>query len=266
MTVDGVRGWWSFDHRPRFVSNYAGIRNRISILSEAYSYLSFEDRVLATERFVNEILHFLHGRKLEARALVNQAVAEDAQNLPGTIIPVRASLTAEPPEAEILMGAVSEESNPYSGELILLRKDVVIPERMPAGISFDATAWERAPKAYLLSPEAHLLAERLRAHGVRLETLAEDGWRGPGEVFRVETLRTAPQPFQGRTEQGVEGAWIQETIIHVPSGGWRIPVNQPLGRLAILLLEPRSDDGFVSWGFLEPWLSEGRPLPLWREP
>ena len=47
--------WRTFDHRPRFGNNYAGLRNRIAILSEAYSYLDFKGRVEVTEDFVEEI-------------------------------------------------------------------------------------------------------------------------------------------------------------------------------------------------------------------
>ena len=51
--------WRTFDARPRFGTNYAGMRNRIAILSEAYSYLDFERRVAATEAFVEEIMRFV---------------------------------------------------------------------------------------------------------------------------------------------------------------------------------------------------------------
>ena len=54
------RGWYTFDHRPRFNNNYVGLRNRIAILSEAYSYASFEERILATLAFVKENLHYAH--------------------------------------------------------------------------------------------------------------------------------------------------------------------------------------------------------------
>ncbi len=47
--------WRTFDHRPRYGNNYAGLRNRIAILSEAYSYLDFKGRVEVTEDFVEEI-------------------------------------------------------------------------------------------------------------------------------------------------------------------------------------------------------------------
>src|SRR5687767_10339411 len=48
--------WRTFDHRPRFGNNYVGLRNRIAILSEAYSYLDFRGRVRVTEVFVEEAL------------------------------------------------------------------------------------------------------------------------------------------------------------------------------------------------------------------
>ena len=49
--------WRTFDHRPRFGNNYVGLRNRLAILSEAYSYLDFRGRVRVTEVFVEETLH-----------------------------------------------------------------------------------------------------------------------------------------------------------------------------------------------------------------
>ena len=57
--------WRTFDHRPRFGNNYAGLRNRIAILSEAYSYLDFKGRVDVTEDFVDEICKSV-GRQRQA--------------------------------------------------------------------------------------------------------------------------------------------------------------------------------------------------------
>jgi hypothetical protein len=263
-TREGVRGWWTFDHRPRFVTNYAGIRNRLGILSEAYSYLVFEDRVLATERFVDAILQFLHPRRNEARDLVEAAVEADVRGLPGAEIPIRAEIPVAAPVHEILMGEVVEEENPWSGEPVLRRTDVVNPDPMPAGVAFVASETVVAPEAYILPPEADAVAARLRAHGIRVDVL--DGpWQGTVERFRVTRHDVAERPFQGRSEQAVEGAWEAGTE-SLEAGGFRVEVRQPLGRLAVLLLEPRADDGFLNWGILEPWIALGSTLPVWREP
>jgi hypothetical protein len=37
---------------------------------------------------------------------------------------------------------------------------------------------------------------------------------------------------------------------------------QPLGLLAMYLLEPESDDGLVTWNFFDAWLAPGREFPV----
>lgn len=260
----GVRGWWTFDHRPRFVTNYAGVRGRLGILSEAYSYLTFEDRVLATERFVDAILDFLEPRRDEVRRLVEGVAEAEAEGLPGTPVPLRAELPAAPASHDILMGEVVEEVNPWSGEPILRRIDVVNPEVMPAGVAFEGTELAVAPRAYLLPADAAPVVARLRAHGIHVEVM-DGGGEAQVERFRVEEARSADRPFQGRTEREVTGRWVTEQLRLEP-GTFRVPVGQPLGRLAVLLLEPRADDGFLAWGILDPWIGEGRDYPVRREP
>ncbi|CAN5643737.1 hypothetical protein BH23GEM11_BH23GEM11_06820 [soil metagenome] len=260
---DGVRGWWTFDHRPRFVTNYAGIRGRLGILSEAYSYLVFEDRVVATERFVDGILAFLDLHREEVRDMVDAVARAEAEGMPGTRVPLRGVLDADAPTHPVLMGEVAEEENPWSGAVVLRRLDVVQSEPMPAGVTFRGTEETVAPPAYLLPPAAGAVAARLRAHGIRVDSLAE-GWSGDAERFRVTWATSAERPFQGRTEREVEGAW-ESGEVQMGAGAFRVPVGQPLGRLAVLLLEPRADDGFLNWGILDPWIAEGDFYPVVRE-
>lgn len=65
--------WRTFDHRPRFGNNYAGLRNRIAILSEAYSYLDFKGRVEVTEDFVEEIYKSVAANAKQIMTLTAQA-------------------------------------------------------------------------------------------------------------------------------------------------------------------------------------------------
>ena len=59
-TPDPTRTWGTFEHVPRFHNNYVGLRNRFALLSEAYAYATFEDRIKATNYFVEEALAFAH--------------------------------------------------------------------------------------------------------------------------------------------------------------------------------------------------------------
>src|SRR6476659_2570378 len=69
-TGGGAPAWRTFDARPRFVTNGIGLRNRIAILSEAYSYLSFERRVRVSEAFAETLLALVARRASAVTALI----------------------------------------------------------------------------------------------------------------------------------------------------------------------------------------------------
>ncbi len=251
-------GWYTFDHRPRFNNNYAGLRNRFAILSEAYAYATFQDRVRATLWFVEEILDFASANAATIGRIVQAA---DAESVVGRPLATRADFRRSDEEVVILLGEVEEERNPYTGQVMLRRRDVVTPTRMYEYGSFRPTETVRAPAAYYVLPEAEDVIERLEAHGITVVRYA-DGRELPVERFRIDSTRVAEREFQGRRERTVWGAW-EATMETLPPGTAYVSVDQPLGRLAFTLLEPRSDDGFVAWGFLDRQIDAGR-LPILR--
>jgi hypothetical protein len=254
-----ARGWYTFDHRPRFNNNYVGLRNRIAILSEAYSYATFEDRILATTRFVEEILGWAHANAARIRDVVGEA---ERAAVTGQRLAVRAQYERAAEPAEILMGDVVEERNPYTGATMLRRTDTRRPELMPEFGTFIGTELETAPAAYVvLEPTANVLAN-LDSHGLRMERL-EAARRLNGETFRIDSTSAATREFQGHRERTVHGAW-QAATVEAPAGSVLIPMDQPLARLAFTLLEPRSDDGLVNWNYFDRQIEGGRGVPIVR--
>jgi hypothetical protein len=246
------RGWYTFDHRPRFNNNYVGLRNRVAILSEAYSYASFEDRIRATRRFVEELLHWAHAHAGRIRAAV---VAAGAAPPPGTELALRAELEPSRDSVEILLGDVAEERHPYTGQRILVRRDVRRPERMREFQTFRPTETARVPRAYYVPADLGAVARLLAAHGVRTEQLAVPLARRV-ERFVVDSSTQAPREFQGHRERTVFGRY--ETIeTTLAAGTIVVPMDQPLARLVFTLLEPRSDDGVVNWNFVDEALAAG---------
>ena len=85
------------------------------------------------------------------------------------------------------------------------------------------------------------------------------------EAFRIDSLRTAERPFQGRNEQSLFGRYEPDRVTPA-SGDMLVRVDQPLGRLLFSLLEPQSDDGFANWGFLADRVEVGGVYPIVRVP
>ena len=57
----------------------------------------------------------------------------------------------------------------------------------------------------------------------------------------------------------------RETASHsLASGDVLVKVAQPLGALVVMLLEPESRDGLVTWNFFDEQLKEGALFPIVR--
>ena len=222
----------------------------MAILSEAYAYDTFKDRVMSTLWFVEEILDFAQENAESIRDLVREADA----SVVGLELATRATFERSPSEVEILMGEVAEERHPQTGEIILRRQEVSKPVLMHEFGTFSPTEVEVAPAVYYILPDAESAIERLRAHGV--ETRMAPVGEVQVEHFIVDSTTTADRACQGRNERVVFGAW-QSVTRALPPGTVAVFVDQPLGRLAFTLLEPRSDDGFANWAILDGQIDVG---------
>ena len=97
-----TQGWATYDSRPRYSTNYYGLRNGIGILSEAYSHDPFARRVAATDAFVREILTLAAERGAEIRRL-RAAAAEQGG---GQVVAIRSQLTRSPIVADVVVEEV----------------------------------------------------------------------------------------------------------------------------------------------------------------
>jgi hypothetical protein len=267
------------------VSNYIGLRNRFGILGEAYAYATFEERIGISYWFTREIVDFAHRNAAEIQERTAEA---DARNLIGEMLGVRAEVVVSPEPVNILMGETVEEINPFTGATILRRTETQVPAPMHDMGSFRFVEPSRVPAAYFVPPVSTLgsgrpgmpgsgppvtqrtrsqgprelreILVRLEAHGLEMMTL-EEAETVDVEIFSIDSISTAEREYQGHQAQEVWGSYRLETRTLEP-GTVRIPMDQPLARVAFALLEPRSDDGFVAWGFLMNTLQEGGDYPI----
>ena len=251
--------WRTFDHRARFNTNYVGLRNRYAVLGEAYAYASFQERVAATRRFVEEVLAFAHDRADAIATLVDQVTGE---SVVGTRLATRATPRRSAARVEILLGDTEEVLNPYTRAPLRRRLDVVRPTLMYEYGTFAASHDEIVPAVYYVPADLTPVVDLLAAHGVEGTPL--DGETAiTAEQFVITRSSRADAAVEGHRERAVEGAWepVDRTV---PAGTLSIPVDQPLGRLIFTLLEPRSDDGAVNWNLLDGQVEAGSVYPILR--
>jgi hypothetical protein len=260
-----TRAWATFEHVPRYHNNYVGLRNRFALLSEAYAYATFEDRIKATNYFMEEALNFAG----QNAARLKKAVADaDREKLTAAVLATTARMKRGG-MVEVLMGEVEAIKNPVNNADMCNRKDVVKPEQMVDMMWFEPATTETAPSAYYVPAEATKAIELLKAHGIQMRQLRRallggentptavgDRLTAPLEAFQIMS-NTAGQTYEGHAIRKLEGKWGRVFDMGVPAGAWEVPMNQPLGRLAFYLLEPASDDGLVAWNALDDQLRDG---------
>ncbi|MDA1027849.1 MAG: M14 family metallopeptidase [Bacteroidetes bacterium] len=256
----GESGWYTFDNRPRFNNNYVGLRNRMAILSEGYAYATFEERILATRYFVEEVLTFASKNRRQIEKIITDS---DSKDLKGELLGVRFEPFQSKPAAEILMGDVYSKTNKYSGATYFDRMDTVYTQVMPEYGAFIATEKSRVPDSYYVGKvAAPVVKAYLDTHGIRYSEIVTDQ-TAEVEGFVVATSEAASSEFQSIFERTITGTYTA-TSVNLEAGSLVIDTNQPLARLAFYLLEPRSDDGLVNWAQMDRWVESGMTYPVYR--
>ena len=235
-----TEGWMTYPHHPRFGSNYRGLTNRLDLLLECYSYLSFPDRVRTTYATLLEALTYVavHGDEIE------QLVATSKQ--PRDKIAVRSRLDVFDDPIEIathtprtLVGAPSTVSLRYFANFV----GTTVIDRPPAYV---------VPAGVAAHLRRHGLAVEAASGGCDVEVATVTGFATEGGRKILEASEVGD----------LQVGWRREAR-QVPAGSELVRTDQPLGAIAVYLCEPESDDGAVENGLVTA-PKQGAEFPIWR--
>jgi hypothetical protein len=263
------KGWITFDSRPRFGTNYYGLRGRIGILSEAFSHDPLQLRIATTYHFVQEILSLVAEKAPAILAL--SARADEQQRAWGRspesvqMIPIRSELTPHPDTGDVIAETLvrTDSASPEPGVRKGYRRTgTYTTVRMPLFVRFTPTLEVVPPTAYAFPASDTVIANLLRLHGLSVEKLDAD-WTGSAEAFVVDSVISAPRAFQGHHETRIKGHWTRQSQT-VLAGSFIVRPAQSRGLLAVYLLEPESDDGLVDWNFFDNEIARGKTFPVLR--
>jgi hypothetical protein len=252
-----AQGWETYDGRPRFGTNWMGLRGRLSVLSEGYSNADFRTRISATYNFVREVLS-LAG---EQQAAIRSAVLASDRQRPDSVA-VRSALSPPVP-MDVVAEITRDLGEGYGGFARRQRTGVYRTIRMPVFDRFVAARKEMLPACYLIPTRLKEIVELLRRHGVLVDQLSES-LRMPVQVFTLDSVAVGPL-FEGHRTVAAEGDWSPGSTDTIATPGWfLVRTDQPLGILAGYLLEPASEDGVVTWNLLDRELQVRGAYPIVR--
>lgn len=244
--TDLSKGMGSGASTPRFSTGYAALQNRPSILIETHMLKPYKTRVEATASFLRGTLATVARNASALRRTIREADARRAAAADRSV-PMKFELgkdaTMMPFKGIRLRTEQSEISGGrrlvYTGEPY----DVMVPfyDRI---LTVDSVT---LPAAYIIPPEWGFVPELFALHGVQYRTTAVP------ETVTVATdrfvnVRFAARPYEGR--QTVSATARPVTMRRAyPAGSIVVPATQRASHVAAHLLEPKSGDSFVAWGF-----------------
>ena len=242
-SMDFSKGLAGSTSTPRFSNGYGDVRHLPTILVENHSLKPYKQRVLGTYVLLEQTLKLLQeqGKALQLAKKADENFRPQQQ--------VLLFQAAEQPDLihfkgisyEIVQSDISKTSYvKWTGQAKDYVDFPVYWEKVPA-------IETEVPAAYWIPPQYQDVIERLEIHGVQMSRLSA------AKTLELQQLVASKPEFASKSFEGRVGVsatftsqWRQ---IELVPGSVRISTDQPLGALAVALLQPQAPDSFFSWGF-----------------
>jgi len=235
----------------RFSNGWGAAAHVPTILIENHSLKPHAQRVLGTYVFIETALKLLADKGGDLRT----AIAADSALRPAEI-PANFMSDDKPAYTRDFKGIKYEYyDSPASGRREVRWLGQPDPEiwKVPFYGSKPSLTLKRPAAYYVPSYRADLI-ERLKLHGVALETLTADK-SVQVEMIRLVEPKIATRANEGHVQISVDKVTTETRAWTFPKGSVRVPTDQPLGDLVVLLLEPQSSESFFAWGMVPEVLS-----------
>jgi murein tripeptide amidase MpaA len=238
----GIVSWFA---SARFSNGYGDLVHVPTVLVENHSLKPYNQRVLGTYVLLEQSLRTMNLKGVELK----KAIEEDCARRDPRI-PFKWGEQEQPGEMTFL-GIKSEQyTSSVSGTQEV--RWLGVPEEIQIPIFYHnkPLEWIQKPKAFYVPVEYQDIIQRLKAHGVEMETITQ-GLTRTLTMYRFSEPNFAETVYEGhvRVQSDFVGFRNEE---YFPAGSVRISLDQPLSDLVMVLLDPRFDDSFFQWGFFNP--------------
>ena len=230
----------------RFSNGWGAAAHVPTILIENHSLKPYDQRVLGTYVFIEAALRILAEDGGDLRAAIRSDEALRPAEIPANFEP-------DPtPQRTVAFKGIRYET--YRSEAS--GRDEIRWLGEPDPELWQVPFFGSRPTLTLTRPEAYWvpahradLIERLAIHGVRMERI-EAPRTVSVDMLRLVDPTTATRTNEGHVANAVKTVEVERRDWTFPVGSVRVPTDQPLGDVVVLLLEPQSSESFFAWGLV----------------
>lgn len=245
---DPAKGFEGGVAQPRFSTGYGAIQNRPALLVETHMLKSYQNRVTATYDLLVETFAYLNRHPGQLRARIREADAETRRL--SRIYPLTFTNTGVGKPFAYEGFAWDRQLSEVSGGIwTQYQPQKPVTMSVPFYGEFAVDRKVRTPEAYLIPMALNEVADRLRWHGVILETL-EHPLETTVETYEFSEVAWEGAPFENHIRLKNFKAAPVKKLWKFPAGSFRVAMDQRAANVAVHLLEPWAPDSLLQWGCL----------------
>ncbi|HEX7833414.1 MAG TPA: carboxypeptidase, partial [Thermoanaerobaculia bacterium] len=250
FTDDPLSGIASGQTDPRLSNGYGDARHMAAVLVENHSLKPYDQRVLGTYVFLE---HALRAMARDGGALRRAEDADKRRQMKDVPLSWRVPEGQIPEQVDALGVESRKTLSPISGGVRIEWLGKPVQTKAPFAKATMVESSVARPKAYWVPAAWPEVIAKIDLHGIAYEKITE-AREVDVTMSRLSDPKFATSQFEGHVRVTATET-PEKRRERFPAGSIRIPTDQPLGTLAVLLLEPSSPDSLFQWGFLHSILS-----------
>lgn len=242
-------GYAAFLDLPRYASGYTALFNTIGFITETHMWKPYEERVLSTLAFLNNMDGYLlkNGEQLrQARVKAFEIDKEQVQ------FDVNWELDSSSTKMLNFKGYKAEYPiSEISGEPRLkYNRKKKWEKEIPYYHTYTPTNSVKSPRYYVLPQSWVKVVERLEANGIELKPLLKDTVLSVSSTY-ITSVKFPPMPYEGHfLIKDLQTEEIEQNRQFF-KGDYLIDVQQINKRFLVNVLEPEAADSYLRWNFFD---------------
>jgi len=243
----GISDWASL---PRLSTGYFALQNRPSLLVETHMIKPYKERVYSTLKVLETTLEFINKNSNELINLNKEADEKTIKKFYNNkeYLPLAFNTSDKFEEVKFKGIEYLYKDSEISGSKQIMYtgkpKDIIVKYYNDVYVQDSV----KPAKGYYIPAEWKIIVDRLKLHGVEVSEVKK-----PVETevtkYIFKNIKMNSTSSEGRHRPNFEYDTYKEKVI-ITAGTFFISTNQRTVRVITQLLEPKSADSFVQWGFM----------------
>jgi murein tripeptide amidase MpaA len=246
---DPSKGIYDWIPLPRFSNGYTAVQNRLGLLIESHILKSYKDRVYSTKAMLESVLELINKEPNTIIEISSKSddYALDAYLKKGYPYPLDFERTEKYDLFNYKGIGYEMIDSKVAGTKVKKFTGKPFEMEVPYHNQVKASVSVNLPKAYIIPREWKDVVDRIKLHGVIVDSLAENK-KYVVEKYKFSDVTFKKFPYEGRFNPSYNYFTVKDTIT-ANKGDYFISTYQRTLGLIAHLLEPKGLDSFVKWGF-----------------